>query len=248
MLTLFTAVIASIVHVVTGPDHLAAVTPLAIDSRQKSWIIGLLWGTGHTVGMLLIGLLFVLFKEFLPIDSISVYSDKLIGFLLILIGGWAVVRGSLGNPHILKPHSHTHNLDGLHFAAHSHQHFHEVISHEGKNPPEVMVHSHPHEHSENFSKKYLVAFSVGSIHGFAGFSHLVALLPSLALPTIADSVLYISSFALGTILTMVLFAIAMGQLAYQSSLRNKQRFLKWLTLTGGIVAIVVGILWIFHPF
>ncbi|MBK6962966.1 MAG: hypothetical protein IPH20_03270 [Bacteroidales bacterium] len=64
MLTFLTGFIASIAHVVTGPDHLAAVTPLAIDSRKKSWIIGFSWGLGHTTGMLLIGLLFVLFKKF----------------------------------------------------------------------------------------------------------------------------------------------------------------------------------------
>ena len=67
MLTLLTGFIASVAHVVTGPDHLAAVTPLAIDSRKKSWTIGLSWGIGHTVGMILIGLLFILFKEFLPV-------------------------------------------------------------------------------------------------------------------------------------------------------------------------------------
>jgi len=63
MLTILTGFIASVAHVVTGPDHLAAVTPLAIDSRKKSWIVGLSWGLGHTLGMLLIGLLFVLFNS-----------------------------------------------------------------------------------------------------------------------------------------------------------------------------------------
>ena len=31
-------------HVVTGPDHMAAVAPLAIDSKRKSWKAGLMWG------------------------------------------------------------------------------------------------------------------------------------------------------------------------------------------------------------
>ena len=248
MLTLLTALIASLVHVVTGPDHLAAITPLAIDSREKSWVIGLLWGTGHTVGMLLIGLLFLLFKEFLPIDLISAYSDRLIGLLLIVIGCWAIFRGSMVNPHLLKPHSHPHNHDGSHHLAHFHQHVHEIPAKKGEHHREVIVHSHPHEHSDKTKNNYFAAFSVGSIHGFAGFSHLFILLPSLALPTMLDSIVYIVAFAFGTILTMILFSFAMGQIAYQSSLKNKQNFLKWFTLTGGFIASTVGILWIFHPF
>ena len=88
MLTFLTGFIASMAHVVTGPDHLAAVTPLAIDSRKHSWKIGLAWGTGHTIGMLLIGALFILFKEILPVEAISKHSDTFIGFLLIGIGSW----------------------------------------------------------------------------------------------------------------------------------------------------------------
>ena len=91
MLTFLTGFIASIAHVVTGPDHLAAVTPLAIDSRKKSWLIGFSWGLGHTLGMLFIGGLFILFKEYLPIEAISKYSDKVIGMLLIGIGIYASV-------------------------------------------------------------------------------------------------------------------------------------------------------------
>jgi hypothetical protein len=88
---------------------------------------------------------------------------------------------------------------------------------------------------------------IGIIHGFAGFSHLFALLPSLALPTIMASVIYISAFAAGTILTMVLFAFILGLVAFQSVVKDKQVFLKWFTFSGGILAILIGILWIIHP-
>jgi len=36
--------IMSMIHVISGPDHLAAVTPLSIDSKKKSWSIGFSWG------------------------------------------------------------------------------------------------------------------------------------------------------------------------------------------------------------
>ena len=31
--------IASILHVITGPDHLAAVMPFAVESKKKAWKI-----------------------------------------------------------------------------------------------------------------------------------------------------------------------------------------------------------------
>ena len=237
MLTFLTGFIASVAHVVTGPDHLAAVTPLAIDSRKKSWMIGFSWGLGHTIGMLLIGLLFVLFKELLPVDLISKYSETVIGVLLIGIGSWAIVRIYLHHSHGNRPHTHFHTRPFLY--AHIHKHTHRT----GREYPT----DHGHTHTGTMKQNAMTALLIGIIHGFAGFSHLFALLPSLALPTVMASVIYISAFAAGTILTMILFAFILGLVAFQSVVKDKQVFLKWFTFSGGMLAILIGILWIIHP-
>jgi ABC-type nickel/cobalt efflux system permease component RcnA len=241
MLTFLTGFIASVAHVVTGPDHLAAVTPLAIDSRKKSWIVGLSWGLGHTLGMLLIGLLFVLFKELLPIEQISKHSDTVIGFLLIGIGSWAIVRTYLRHSHRNRPHSHFHTRPFLY--THIHKHTHQT----GKVHSDGHSDGHDHEHSGTVRQNVFTALVIGIIHGFAGFSHLFALLPSLALPTVMASVIYISAFAAGTIFTMVLFAFILGMVAFRSIVKDKKEFLKWFTFGGGVLAIAIGILWLFHP-
>ncbi|MFZ4521945.1 MAG: hypothetical protein ACOYNC_09575 [Bacteroidales bacterium] len=242
MITFLTGFVASIAHVVTGPDHLAAVTPLAIDSRKKSWMIGLSWGFGHTLGMLLIGLLFVLFKEFLPVEAISKHSDTVIGFLLIAIGSWAIVRTYLRHSHGNRPHSHFHTRPFLYAHIHRHTHVHKAAPY-AESPGD-----HEHEHVRTVRQNALAAMFIGVIHGFAGFSHLFALLPSLALPTVMASVIYISAFAAGTIMTMILFAFILGFVAFRSVEKEKQTFLKWFTFTGGLLAIGVGILWLIHPF
>ncbi len=290
MITFLTGFIASVAHVATGPDHLAAVTPLAIDSRKKSWIVGLLWGLGHTVGMLLIGLLFILFKELLPIEAISEYSDTVIGFLLIGIGSWALLRIYLQHSHGYKPHSHFHTRPFLyaHFHTHDHpapplvdhhphtEHLHphdhdqSHHTHDHREVPhplddhhedhkvakceEYSIHeSHPsdagHTHSHHVTVKQngFSALFIGIIHGFAGFSHLFALLPSLALPTILASVIYVIAFATGTILTMIVFAFILGLVAFRSEVKQQQIFLKWFSFSGAILAIAIGVLWIFHP-
>src|SRR5210317_2107328 len=129
--SLIAGLIASILHVITGPDHLAAVLPFAIESKKKAWKIGLFWGIGHLLGMIAIGLLFVLFKELIPIEKISEHSEQLVGIVLIGIGVWAIYKifkKQKGHKHlhihskeqpIIHKHAHEHNHD------HSHEHSHE---------------------------------------------------------------------------------------------------------------------------
>jgi ABC-type nickel/cobalt efflux system permease component RcnA len=241
MLTFLTGFIASIAHVVTGPDHLAAVTPLAIDSRKKSWLIGFSWGLGHTLGMLFIGGLFILFKEYLPIEAISKYSDKVIGMLLIGIGIYAILRTYRRHSHGNRPHSHFHTRPFLY--AHIHRHTHHTV----KAGHGATSDDHEHEHHGTVRQNAITALAIGVIHGFAGFSHLFALLPSLALPTLTESLIYVGAFATGTIATMVLFAFILGLVAFKAVIRDKQVFLKWFTFMGGILAVAIGILWLIHP-
>jgi len=269
MLTFLTGLIASIAHVVTGPDHLAAVTPLAIDSRKKSWVVGFAWGFGHTIGMLLIGLFFILFKEYLPVEAISKHSETVIGILLIGIGSWALVRIYIKHKHGNKLHAHFHSEPYLYTHIHKHTHnikpafdlmrndnhghthnylhvYNREMDHKHEHKHD-QGHGHEHSHTGKLKQNVFAALGIGIVHGFAGFSHLFALLPSLALPTVWASVIYISAFALGTIMTMVIFAFLLGLVAFQSVVKDKQVFLKRFTITGACLAIVIGILWIVHP-
>ena len=233
LISFLTGFIASIQHVVTGPDHMAAVTPLAIDTRKKSWLVGLGWGLGHTIGMLLIGGLFILFKEILPINSIAKYSDQIIGILLIVIGTWSVLRTYLryrsGNKATIHVHNHSHNT-----LEHSHVHIHE----------DNATHEHKHQQQKLVKNKSLAAFSIGIVHGCSGFNHLLALLPTLALPTTIQSIWYVIAFTLGTVTVMITFAFIMGLIAHRSEKHNHDRFLKLFTYIGGIAAIIIGIIWL----
>ena len=133
---------------------------------------------------------------------------------------------------------------------HIHRHTHEIHSeelHHGSEFIDGIQPDHGHLHTGIVKQNAFTAFSIGIIHGFAGFSHLFALLPSLALPTIWGSVIYIVAFAFGTVITMMFFAFILGLVAFKSVMKNKLTFLKWFSYTGAVLAIAIGILWIFHP-
>ena len=74
--------------------------------------MGVAWGIGHSLGMLLLGLLFILLKEVIPFDLISKHSDTVIGGLLILVGIWALSRAYLPHSHSPMPHPHMHEKPG----------------------------------------------------------------------------------------------------------------------------------------
>jgi hypothetical protein len=46
---------------------------------------------------------------------------------------------------------------------------------------------------------------------------------------------------------MILFSFILGIVAFRSVVTDRQRFLKWFTFGGGLLAIAIGILWLVHP-
>ena len=229
MIQFFTGILMSSVHVVTGPDHLAAVTPLAIENRKKAWHIGFFWGLGHVLGMLLIGLLYLAFREIINVEKISGYSEYLVGIVLIGIGIWAIIKS--------VKHFHSH---------HVHPHYHD------KPIPQVHIHGHDHtdefehihEHQKVSRQNSITAISIGTLHGFAGISHFLLILPTLALPGMMDSVLYLSGFAVGTIITMVTYALILGFISQKTPDFPKSKIFRNLRIGAGTLAIIVGIWWL----
>lgn len=231
MIQLLSGLIASSVHVMAGPDHLAAVTPLAIESKRKAWIIGVFWGLGHLAGMLLIGGLFLLFRDLINVDLISRYSEQLVGIVLIGLGIWAIIKVRLGQPgkHM---HPHYHETPEPHVHIHAHSHDDEF--------------AHDHRHDKIFRQNRLTALSIGTLHGFAGISHFLLILPTLALPSMSDSVEYLAGFGAGTVLAMATYAVLLGWISHRSGKRQNQKIFHALRIAGGIAAIAVGIFWIFN--
>jgi ABC-type nickel/cobalt efflux system permease component RcnA len=217
MIEFLTGLLMSTVHVISGPN------------RKKSWHIGFFWGCGHVLGMMMIGGLYLAFKEFIPVDKISGYSEYLVGIVLIGIGIWAIMK-------VLRP---------FHFH-HKHPHYHPS--------PEPLVHIHSHEHNAEFEHSHthkkahrqnnITALSVGTLHGFAGISHFLLILPTLTLPSMHESVLYLSGFAVGTIGTMATFALIMGLIAMKTENFAKSRTFRIMRLSAGVIAIGVGIYWL----
>ncbi|MBT8394674.1 MAG: hypothetical protein HKO81_03370 [Flavobacteriaceae bacterium] len=222
------ALIASILHVITGPDHLAAVVPFAIESKKKAWKIGLFWGIGHLLGMLLIGVLFLIFRELIPVETISQYSEQLVGLVLIFIGVWAFYK--LFKQERNHKHLHVHANDDLTIHKHEHNH-HEQINH---------AHHHDGIKQSNFA-----SLSVGFLHGLAGIAHFLLFIPVASFDSKMDSAFYLIGFASGIIIAMTVFALMIGKISSYAKGEHNDALFKGIRFAGGMFAIIIGFYWFF---
>lgn len=221
-------IIASMLHVISGPDHLAAVMPFAIESKKKAWKIGLFWGFGHILGMLSIGVLFLIFKELIPVEKISEHSEQLVGLVLIGIGGWTFYRIFKKEKKHKHLHIHSNSSQVIHKHAHNHEH--------------ENVHQHKHN---NIKQSNLASSSVGFLHGLAGIAHFLLFLPVLSFESQLDSIKYIVGFIIGTLLAMTSFAFVIGNIAAFAKQDHNEVFFKGIRLAGGLFAFVIGVYWFF---
>jgi hypothetical protein len=85
------------------------------------------------------------------------------------------------------------------------------------------------------------SFCLGVLHGIAGSSHFVGVLPALALPTRAASMTYIAAFGVGTVMAMTGFAAAAGRLG--SASQHPLTYRAMMT-SAAVVALMVGSWWL----
>ena len=132
------------------PDHMAVVSNYVYKSSsfKRSAAMGVFWGSGHTLALMMAGTILMVFKIVIP-EHISGYFDYLIGLLLIGFGVNIFYRLIKSRTHI-----HIHDHQGK-----KHLHFHSHADHNN------------HEHSHR-------SFLFGILHGLAGTSSLMLIMIS----------------------------------------------------------------------
>lgn len=215
MLTLITGAAAGLFHVLSGPDHLAAVAPLAAADRDRGWFAGWTWGIGHASGVVVVAVIAILLRDVLPpVDAISAWGERLVGAALIAIGFWALRRslaiGRARHAHGAVAHAHVHVQNG---------------------PKWVRRLGHAH-----------ASFYMGVLHGVAGSSHFFGVLPALALPSRGAALAYIGAFGVGTVAAMTAFAAVVGSMGTRLHAGTSAH--RAMMLTAAALAFAVGGWWL----
>jgi cytochrome c biogenesis protein CcdA len=220
---------AGLVHVVSGPDHWAAVAPLAVDAHAgrggprwiPAWRIGAAWGLGHGLAVAAVAALGQAARGRLGMERWSEYAEQFVGFLLVGLALWTWRRSSR-----LSAHEHVHVHAGL--GGHAHLHLHDTAGHEA-----------PHPHPQHRHAHGPAAIAIGLLHGLAGAGHWVAASPTLLLER-GEAVRYVAGYWIAAILAMAVFAGLIGRLVEKMGPRALPRLLRGVA----ILAAGVGLVWI----
>lgn len=105
------AVAASVAHVFTGPDHLAAVAPLAVAKPARAWAVGAWWGVGHGLGVVALGVLTQVLFDGVQASSLSGWCEVAVGVLLVVLG----IRALRWRDDVTHAHRHRHEHGALGF-------------------------------------------------------------------------------------------------------------------------------------
>jgi len=203
-------------------DHLAAVASMSAGrtSRRALVLRGSFWGLGHTVTLLSIcGVLLIFGGTIAPGTEAAL--EAAVGAMLVLLG--ARVLRSLWRQ---RPHFHVHH----HGTGVRHLHAH---SHVGDGKPHSQS-THRHEHRDLGLGR---ALTVGMVHGAAGSAGLLVL--AAAADSLLNAVGYVLAFGLGSI-------VGMAALSFVASypLRLLERGAGWFNLATtasiGCAAVIIG--------
>ena len=208
-----TGLIAGIIHVIGGADHLIAMAPSSITNPKLALKNGLSWGLGHSSGVIILSILAIFFKDIAHLTKLSYFAEFLVGISLLIIGSIAIKNSFKFNIHT---HQHEHN-NGI-----SHKHFHYHKSRDKRH----------NRHSHALT-------SLGVLHGLAGGSHLIAVIPALALP-MQEAFAYLIAYLIGSTIIMIFFTYLISL----STMKAGQSIIKKLFAFAGGISFAMGLFWI----
>ncbi len=194
-------------------DHIVAITTIVsrTGSLLRSALVGLSWGLGHTFTLFTAGFLVLVFKLAIP-DKLALSMEFVVGLFLVLLGVPLVWRLVVSRRHV---HWHVHG-DKRHLHSHSH----------GDTP----------EHDHRHIRRPLL---MGMVHGLAG-SGALTLLVLGTMSSVAQGLVFLVVFGVGSILGMVLFSGLIG-LPFKFAAGLSLRLNLWLRGAAGLISVVLGL-------
>ena len=197
------------------PDHLAAVSTLVSGARtsRSAVSLGMLWGVGHTIALLVVGIVLVALDGMLP-ARVSTMFELVVAAMLVVLGARSIVLGLRNEGELAGAHRHG-PVEHAHGGANAHVHF----------------------------GTRAVAWrplTIGLVHGLAGSGALTAL-AFAQLPSSGARILYMLMFGTGSIAGMAvatgITGIALSRIAHGP--RTRRTF----AVMTGALSCVVGLAW-----
>jgi high-affinity nickel permease len=199
-------------------DHLAAVSTVLAErpSLFASGAVGLWWGVGHTLTLLLVGSIVLTLGIHIPTEFERI-AESGVALLLLVLGGTLAAKLYRERWHV---HSHRHS-DGV---PHVHFHSHERQEH------------HRHRH---WMVQSIRPLCIGMAHGFAGSAALMLMILA-STAEVRAGLLAILIFGAGSIVGMVLIGLTISvPIMYSRAI--SRRFFAAMQGMASCASILVGV-------
>jgi len=228
----------------TDPDHVIAVSTIVTrqPTIRAALLIGSLWGIGHTLTIVAVGGVIVLFTIVIP-PRVGLSMEMAVALMLIVLGMWNLtgilehIRGFRPSNEAgsgrLENHSHSHgdyvhsHLSGREAGQHGHGDDQTPVAWLDRRVGDLGVY------------QIVRPLVIGLVHGLAG-SAAVALLVLALIKNPWWAIMYLVLFGIGTIAGMMLITAAIGAvLAYASS--RSSRVERYLRVASGLLSLGFGL-------
>jgi ABC-type nickel/cobalt efflux system permease component RcnA len=229
----------------TDSDHVIAVSTIVSRERdvRHAAIIGMFWGVGHSITLLVVGGAIVVFGLVIP-QRLGLSLEFCVAVMLIVLGAFnlrialrSVRARSAFTEHRRHEDPHGHG-DYIH--SHPHRHAPDTHSHCEESVPPARL---DRRFGDSRTYRALRPTIIGVVHGLAG-SAAIAL---LVLPIIREplwALMYLSIFGAGTIAGMMLITTA---IAVPLSCSTRFEFLhRHVGAAAGVVSFSFGLFLVYQ--
>jgi high-affinity nickel permease len=216
----------------TDADHVIAVTTILNRSRRflDTTLIGALWGLGHTITVVVVGVLIIGFNVVIP-PAVGLAMEFAVALMLIGLGVLNLTGGLQSVTERLTPPAPMHSHDHAH-AAGPHAHLHGHGSNERLARRDGVV-------ARTGKFQLIRPVVVGLVHGLAG-SAAVALLVLATIEDTGTAMVYLLIFCIGVAAGMAILTTLIG-LPFMLSSRRSVHINRWLTIGSGVLSLTLGL-------
>jgi high-affinity nickel permease len=225
----------------TDADHVIAVTTILNRSRRfaHTTLIGALWGLGHTITVVIVGVAIIVFNVVIP-PPVGLAMEFAVALMLIGLGVLNLTGAMTAMTERFTPsaplhgheheHRHAHDDRDEHAHGHAHLHGHGTDPHLG-GPAGVVA---------TFGWYQLMRpVAVGLVHGLAG-SAAVALLVLATIQDTGTALVYLVIFCLGVAAGMAVLTTVIGLPFWVARARSNQ-INRLLTVGSGLLSLAFGL-------
>ncbi len=204
------------------PDHMAAVSTFVAGrpKPREAALFGVRWAIGHGLSLFILGSLLFLLKRAAEKSQPELFAsgvlDRFVGLVLVGLGVWTLFQVVSGRAS--KAHAHVHSHDG-------HVHSHEAGDHSHAG------HSHTH-------KGGLASLGMGVLHGAAGTGAFVGQSAVSLSSSYAFVFLYTLLFSIGVLVSMAVYAGALGGLITSFEKRGAQALRAARVITAVLTCVI----------